>query len=47
MPDRLPKLVGILLICAAIGVASWQSLLVSCSSSTGTDSVRHPVVPPD
>lgn len=46
MPDRLPKLVGILLICAAIGVASWQSLLVSCSP-TGTDSVRHPVVPPD
>ena len=46
MPDRLPKLVGILLIFAAIGVASWQSLLVSCSPAAGTDSVRHPVVPP-
>jgi hypothetical protein len=32
MSDRLRKLLGILLMIAAIGVAAWQSLLVSCSS---------------
>ena len=32
MPDRLRKLVGILLMLAAIGVASSKALLVSCSS---------------
>ncbi len=35
MPERLRTVVGILLILTAIGVASWQSLLVSCSSPTG------------
>ncbi|MGB5734487.1 MAG: hypothetical protein WBM40_08600 [Thiohalocapsa sp.] len=41
MPDRLRKLLGILLMLAAIGVASMQTLLVSCSSPAAAGSPRH------
>lgn len=34
MPDFLRKFIGLLLIFAAVGVASCQALLVSCSSDT-------------
>jgi hypothetical protein len=34
MPDSLRKFIGLLLLFAAVGVASCQALLVSCSSST-------------
>ncbi len=44
MPERLRRVVGILLILTAIGVAAWQSLLVSCASPTAADSARVPVV---
>jgi hypothetical protein len=33
MPDSLRKFIGLLLLFAAVGVASCQALLVSCSSS--------------
>ncbi len=46
MPERLRTVVGILLIVVAIGVASWQSLLVSCSSPAAAVSARNPVVTP-
>jgi hypothetical protein len=32
MPDFLRKFIGLLLLVAAVGVASCQALLVSCSS---------------
>jgi hypothetical protein len=32
MPEFYRKLLGLLLILAAVGVASWQTVLVSCSS---------------
>ena len=32
MPDYLRKFIGLLLLFAAVGVASCQALLVSCSS---------------
>lgn len=32
MPDFPRKVLGLLLILAAVGVASWQALAVSCSS---------------
>ena len=41
MPDHLRKLVGLLLILAAVGVASVQTLLVSCSSPATAGSARH------
>lgn len=34
MPDFLRKLIGLLLIFAAVGVASCQTLVASCSSSS-------------
>jgi hypothetical protein len=34
MPDSLRKFIGLLLLFAAVGVASCQALLVSCSTST-------------
>jgi hypothetical protein len=34
MPDYLRKFIGLLLLFAAVGVASCQALLVSCSSNT-------------
>ena len=40
MPGHLRKLIGILLIFAAVGVASAQALLVSCSSAAAS-SARH------
>ncbi len=46
MSERLRKLVGILLILAAIGVASMQALLVSCSSPATAGIPRHAVVVP-
>jgi len=33
MPDFLRKFIGLLLIFAAVGVASCQALVASCSSS--------------
>jgi len=47
MPERLRTVAGILLILAAIGVASWQSLLVSCASPAAAGSARAPGVAPD
>jgi hypothetical protein len=32
MPDFTRKVLGLLLMLAAVGVASWQALAVSCSS---------------
>ncbi len=46
MPERLRKLIGILLIFAAAGVASGQALLVSCSGPAAADSVPRTVVAP-
>jgi hypothetical protein len=46
MSDRARRLVGVLLILAAIGVASWQALLVSCSSAAAAGSARHAVGAP-
>jgi len=43
MPEHLRKLVGVLLLLTAIGIASWQSLLVSCSSSAQAGA---PLAPP-
>jgi hypothetical protein len=43
MPDYLRKLVGTLLILAAIGVASVQTLLVSCSPPAGAGGARQTV----
>lgn len=43
MPDTLRKLVGILLILSAIGVASSQALLASCTSTATAGGVRHTV----
>lgn len=40
MSDRLRKLVGVLMMIAAIGVASWQTLLVSCSPPAAAVSTR-------
>jgi hypothetical protein len=34
MPEFPRKLLGLLLILTAVGVASWQSLAVSCSSAS-------------
>jgi hypothetical protein len=45
MPERLRTVVGILLILVAIGVASWQSLLVSCSSPAAGSAGDRVVVP--
>ena len=36
MPDFLRKFIGLLLIFAAVGVASCQALLASCSPSAPT-----------
>jgi hypothetical protein len=47
MPDHLRKLLGILLIFVAIGVASMQTLLVSCSSPATAGIARHAVVVPN
>jgi hypothetical protein len=47
MPDPVRKLVGILLILAAIGVASAQALLASCSSTATAGGIQHTVVAPD
>ncbi len=44
MPDHLRKLIGILLLLAAIGVASAQALLVSCSSPATAGSIGHALV---
>jgi hypothetical protein len=44
MSDRARRLIGVMLILAAIGVASWQALLVSCSSTAAAGSARHSVV---
>lgn len=46
MPERLRTVVGILLMLAAIGVASWQSLLVSWSSPAAAGSAGHALVAP-
>jgi hypothetical protein len=46
MPERLRTVIGILLILAASGVASWQSLLVACSPPTAAGSEHDPVVAP-
>ena len=46
MTDAVRKLVGILLILAAIGVASAQALLASCTSTATAGGVRHTVVAP-
>jgi hypothetical protein len=40
MPDFLRKFIGLLLIFAAVGVASCQALVASCSS----DAVAAPAV---
>jgi hypothetical protein len=32
MPEFPRKIIGLLLILSAVGVASWQALAVSCSS---------------
>ena len=40
MPERLRKLIGVLLLIAAVGVASSQALLVSCSSTASADAGR-------
>jgi hypothetical protein len=45
MPERLGTAAGILLILVAIGVASAQSLLVSCSAPAA-DGVDDRVVAP-
>jgi len=45
MPEHLRKLVGVVLLLTAIGVASWQSLLVSCSS-TAQAGAKVTVPPP-
>jgi hypothetical protein len=47
MPDPVRKLVGILLILVAIGVASSQALLASCASTATVGGVQHSVVAPD
>jgi hypothetical protein len=44
MPEYLRKLVGVVLLLTAIGIASWQSLLVSCSSSAQAGAL--PASPP-
>jgi hypothetical protein len=41
MPEHLRKLIGLLLLIAAVGVASSQALLVSCSSPASA----HPAPP--
>jgi hypothetical protein len=46
MSERLRKLIGILLILAAAGVASGQALLVSCSGPAAAGSVQRAVVAP-
>jgi hypothetical protein len=46
MPDPVRKLVGILLILVAIGVASSQALLASCTSTATARGVQHTVVTP-
>lgn len=47
MPDFPRKLLGLLLIIAAVGAASWQALAVSCSASaaakgSATQSIAAP-----
>ncbi|WP_295581101.1 hypothetical protein [uncultured Lamprocystis sp.] len=46
MPEPLRKLIGILLILAAAGVASGQALLVSCSTPAAGGSVQRAVLMP-
>ena len=43
MPEFPRKVLGLLLILAAVGVASWQALAVSCSSpaSAAAETARH------
>jgi hypothetical protein len=46
MPDFPRKILGLLLILAAVGVASWQALAVSCSSpaaAAAAEPTRHAV----
>ena len=42
MPDFLRKFIGLLLIFAAVGVASCQALVVSCSSAAAPPAVLAP-----
>ncbi len=42
MPDFLRKFIGLLLIFAAVGVASCQALLVSCSTTVTPPAVLAP-----
>lgn len=47
MPDFYRKLLGLLLILATVGVASWQTLSVSCSSANPAGgTVRGPHAAP-
>ncbi|HPF57821.1 MAG TPA: hypothetical protein P5149_03225 [Candidatus Competibacteraceae bacterium] len=41
MPDSLRKFIGLLLIFAAVGVASCQALIASCSPSATAAPVLH------
>ncbi|EGV20248.1 hypothetical protein [Thiocapsa marina] len=46
MPEFPRKVLGLLLILAAVGVASWQALAVSCSSpAAAAETTRHAVPP--
>jgi hypothetical protein len=42
MPDFLRKFIGLLLIFAAVGVASCQALLTSCAPATSAISTAQP-----
>jgi hypothetical protein len=42
MPDFLRKFIGLLLIFAAVGVASCQALVTSCSSSVAAPPMHAP-----
>jgi hypothetical protein len=48
MPEFPRKVLGLLLILSAVGVASWQALGVSCSSpaaAAAADTDLHKVAP--
>ncbi|WP_373507038.1 hypothetical protein [Thiocapsa sp.] len=45
MPEFPRKVVGLLLILAAVGVASWQTLAVSCSSPAAAETAPHAAAP--
>ncbi|RKT47713.1 hypothetical protein [Thiocapsa rosea] len=48
MPEFPRKVLGLLLILAAVGVASWQTLAVSCSSPASAataETARHDAAP--